>query len=106
MKRKIASLILAAVAVSSLSGLQAQQGTCEQACTKYKTCAVDMWKKAGRTMTKEQNNALLPGCMKTCNQAKFKTQVLACYSQALKAAGDSCMAYWSCVSQVANSTKK
>lgn len=106
MKRKIASLILAMVAVGALSGLQAQPApTCNQACTKYKTCTVDMWKKAGRSMTKEQNNALLPGCMKTCNKPDLKSQVIACYSQSLKAAGDSCMAYWTCVSQLAQSKK-
>lgn len=106
MKRTIASLILAAMAAAVSGGLHAQQNTCDQACNKYKACTVDMWKKAGRSMTREQNNALLPGCMKTCNQPKFKAQVLNCYTQALKATGDSCMSYWACVSQVAQSQKK
>lgn len=101
MKRKIASLILALAAVSAVGGLQAQQATCEQACSKYKSCTVDMWKKAGRNLTKEQNNALMPGCMKTCNNPKMKPQVLACYGKAVKATGDACMAYWTCVSQLA-----
>lgn len=94
----VAIVLLAVASASTVVGQPA--ATCEQACSKYKTCVIDIWAKNGRTMTADQKNTLQPGCMKTCNSAKFKGPTLACYKQAVAAGANSCQTYATCISSV------
>lgn len=76
---------------SAILPLTLEAKSCKKACSKYKVCVVDYWKKQGKKPSQSQKNKLYPGCMKTCK--KHKKKVLACY----KKSKDSCESYWVCI---------
>ncbi|MCB1173743.1 MAG: Cys-rich protein [Leptospiraceae bacterium] len=66
---------------------------CNQACDRFESCAIEIWKQNGRTIPATEKRKLKPGCMNTCQ--KHSAAVMSCYQQA----SNSCMSYWQCISQ-------
>ncbi len=85
--------LLALMPILWSAPVSAQEATCKQACTLYRSCVVEAGKRQTppRTPTKQEFEKLYLGCMKTCGQQKAK--VLACYRQSK----NSCAAYGACI---------
>jgi len=101
--RSFAALFLAAGMATAVFGQPA--ATCEQACTKYKKCTIEIWTNAGKTMGADDQSKLYPGCMKTCKSAKYKEQTMACYKQSLAATTNTCQTYATCVINASKKTQ-